>query len=617
MGVPGWLPLADAPMALKAGQRLIIDGQILPSEERFLWDKTKVRIVEDRVPLKAERVSDIAERARELHGRLLEIEGLLDRRQMEDATHMTFSFLSGGAVATAHILKSLDGTPPAFKEGDWVRIKCVNAPQFDRDGKLAILVLWVARPEDVQVIGSLRTDARFQIPLCQSEDILTDLKTNELLHVQGIVRRHEPGKWVVLWDTTGQILVQSSQTQPLRAGDQVEAIGYPLVLGVQQCLMQGLYRFSLSTNASPLKAGALPFPTPLRLADQVRALSPDEASRHLPVQLYAFVTWQNNQAPFAFVQDASSGIRLMNPQWETTEAAKPGAVVSIRGITDVGGFVPVITNAVVRKAGWWNLDAGKSVSLEEAMTGVEDGHWVQMRGFVREVTDINGLWRLDLSTPSGEFQAWVNSGNPLNSLRGSIVRVHGVCAAVSNSRHQLTGIQIWSPEARFVQVEEPAPDDLFAAPLRSAGSLRRFNLQNTLNQRVRTEGNVVLHVPGRYVYVQDGEDSVFALSQQKDALQPGDRVEVVGFPGNQSRRFLLREAVYRRVSPGKEPAPVQISGVESVNLEFEGRLATAHGILLSATVKNKETRLLIHSRGAAFENQTEGDNHEASRELTM
>ncbi len=108
---------------------------------------------------------------------------------------------------------------------------------------------------------------------------------------------------------------------------------------------------------------------------------------------------------------------------------------------------------------------------------------------------------------------------------------------LANARHQLTGIEIWTPDQKYIQMEEPAPDDLFAVPLQPLANLRRFNVESTLNQRVRTSGTVVLAAPGHYVYVQDGLDSVLALSQQTNTLQPGDQVEVVGFPGEEDEKL--------------------------------------------------------------------------------
>ena len=47
------------------------------------------------------------------------------------------------------------------------------------------------------------------------------------------------------------------------------------------------------------------------------------------------------------------------------------------------------------------------VSLEQALTGTEDGHWIQMRGYVRKVTPKDGAVELQLVAPGGEFMAHV------------------------------------------------------------------------------------------------------------------------------------------------------------------------------------------------------------------
>jgi len=133
--------------------------------------------------------------------------------------------------------------------------------------------------------------------------------------------------------------------------------------------------------------------------------------------------------------------------------------VQLEGVTSKGAFVPVVTNAVLRRTGWWKVEEQNLVTLEQALTGVEEGNWVEMRGFVRNVVQTNGLTRFDLSTSSGEFQAWTPAWTEFNSLKGSIIRVRGVCAAVSNARHQLTGIQIWTPDGQSILTEETAPND--------------------------------------------------------------------------------------------------------------------------------------------------------------
>jgi len=601
LGIPRWLPIDNSPIPLKAGQRVAIDGVIVPRREQFVWDKTRIRILEENVELKAETVRDLSKNPQELKDHLVSVEGLIDSKQ-DDPTHSTFNFLSGSTLARAFVLKGTNNLPLQFKEGDFVRMKCVYSAQFDRDGNMSSLQLWVSSPTDIKVLGSLKTDARFAVPLIFSKNIQSDTPVSNLVRVAGIVRSYAPGKWVTLWDATGQIMVQSKQSQPLRFGDRIEAIGYPNVLGVQQFLHDGLYRLAVSTNTT---ASASMVDTnntlPLCLAEQIRDLSPEEAGRHLPVNLRGIVTWSHSETPFAYVQDASGGIRVVNPKWDEPDTMKPGTIVLLEGVTSEGDFVPAVTNAVVRRAGWWNMEEGRLVTLEQAFTGVEEGHWIEMRGFVRDVMQTNGLARFDLSTSSGEFQAWTPASQPFDALKGSILRVSGVCSVLSNPRHQLTGIQIWTPDIKYIQTEESAPSDLFALPLRPLAGLRRFNMESALNQRIRTSGTVVLHVPGRYLYVQDGEDSVFALSQQPDALQPGDRVEVVGFPGEEGQKIVLREAVYRLLSSGSEPNPVQLSAANSGDANLEGLLAKAGGVLLNKVEKDGETHLLIQTKEFTFE----------------
>ena len=64
MGIPQWLPIDKSPIPLKAGQRVAIDGVIVPGRQQFVWDKTRIRILEENVPIKAEPVSDRAKTPR-------------------------------------------------------------------------------------------------------------------------------------------------------------------------------------------------------------------------------------------------------------------------------------------------------------------------------------------------------------------------------------------------------------------------------------------------------------------------------------------------------------------------------------------------------------------------
>jgi PAS domain S-box-containing protein len=599
-GNPSWLPIFDAPYPFKAGERVAIDGVIIPERERFVWGQTKTRILQENAPLTAITVTNLDENPDRLKDHLICTEGLIDG-ELDQTTHCTISLLQGGASAYAYILKGSNSLPVSFKSGDYVRITGVYNAQFDRGGKLSSLSLWAANPADVKIVGSLATDPRFHTAVTLSREI-PFLSEDNLVHVAGVVHKYEAGQWVTIWDKSGQIMIQSKQNQALRFGDVVEAVGHPYYVGVQACLRDSVYRVATATNATAVLQDMATNALPLCLAEQVRDLNLEDAARHLPVSIQGIVTWSHKDTSFAYVQDGSGGVRVVNPKWDDAGSMKPGTIVRLDGVTGAGGFVPVVTNAVLRRTGWFNIDPGPFVTLEQALTGVEEGNWVEMQGFVRGISHMKGLVRFDLSTPSGEFQVWGPAAQSYDWYKGSIVRVDGVCAAMANKRHQLKGVQIWTPDVdTYAHVDVPAPDDVFAAPFRRLANLRRFNMESTLNQRVRTSGTVVRAEPGRGISLQDGVDSVQALSDQKDPLQPGDKVEVVGFPGEQGQKFVLREAVYRRISGGSEPMPMPLSTTNSTDANLDGLLVQASGTLLNMVKKNGETRLLVQAKGFTFE----------------
>ena len=151
-----YLPISDCPIPLKAGQRVALDGVVEPFRQAFLWDRTQVRILQEGLSFLARSVTNLSEHARELKGRLVSVEGLIDRCPAD--RHLKIDFLARKTFANVYVQTPTNAPPVRFKEGDFVRVKCVHGAQFDQDGGLRHLGLWVVRPEDIEVIGSLATD---------------------------------------------------------------------------------------------------------------------------------------------------------------------------------------------------------------------------------------------------------------------------------------------------------------------------------------------------------------------------------------------------------------------------------------------------------------------------
>ena len=602
-GVEGFLPLQGLPVSLKAGDKILIDGVALPMSQQFLWDKTSIKVLS-----RSNEIASVSTRGKLLktdilNGHFVELEALVDSQQWMGANEMQLALLAEDFNLAAYVhIDQPDETPPDL-QGKLVRVRGYYDGNLDAFGKLATLTIWIPGFDYIKTMGSLETDPRFSIPVTSSENFdATDPKI--MIQVDGIVHSQQPGEAVTIWDDAGQVRVFGKRLLPLQMGDHIQAIGYPLIQGVDRILQQGLFRVVANNATNPPALSATG--KKLRLAEQVRALDQESLAQCPPVSLAGVVTLVNARRNFIFIMDGSGGIRVMQSRYQNGDGIRIGQMVKLTGVATAGQFAPVITNAVVLQTGTMSLPDAPLTSLEQALTGTEDGRWIQLRGYVRKVTERGPMQTLHLVAPGGEFIAHVPRNSTQQALQGTVVLVSGVCVVTANARRQLTGIEIWSAASEDIQIEQSAPENMFALPMRSIASLRQFNLFNTLNARVRTSGTVTLHVPGRYLCLQDGDSSLIALCDQVEPLHAGDRVEVVGFPGDDRGNFLLRESVYRRTASGPEPAPVQLPALQSINENLDGLLVRAEGLLLDIVEKPEETRLIVQTKGLVFEAKFDG-----------
>jgi signal transduction histidine kinase len=591
-----FLPLRGIPVPLKSGDKVLLEGLTLPVNEEFVWDKTSITILSESNSLPSISADGRLFDTTDLDRHMVEIEALVDSQALASGNILQLNLLAQNANLVAYVPLGTNAPMPSLV-GKFVRIKGVYTETFDIVGKVATITLWPPGLNGITTIGSLESDERFStssIPLTDSENFAS-ANPNALIRIQGVVRSQQPGQEVTIWDATGQIRILTKQQQVLKMGDRIEAIGYPSLQGIDYILQNGLFRVALNQAAfSTNQMG-------LHLAAQICGLEGEDLDTHPPVDLQGVVVWVDRAARYCYVLDSSGGIRVMQSNLENSRAMRVGMVVKVDGIAVRGKFAPVITNAVVNQTGSTSLPDAPLVSVDEAMTGSEDGHWIQMRGYVRKINDAtNSIW-LQLVASSGGFKARIPRDSSLETVQGSVILVKGVCVADANDRHQLTGVEIWSPEVSDVQIEQSPPADVFALPMRPLANLREFNPFNTLNQRVRTSGTVTLAVPGHYLYLQDSNSSLYALSEQTNTLRPGDRVEVVGFCGMEGGNFLLREAVYRRIASGSEPVPVAFPTAPSTTEEFDGLLTRSEGDLLDVVDKQEETDFVIQSGHQIFE----------------
>ena len=597
-GLDTFLPLRGLPQPLQGGEKVAIDGVINPMGEEFFWDRTSIKILSRSNAMPPISVQGSFLERTNLDSHFVQLNALVDSQASISSNVLKLGLFAQNFYFGAFVHLANATEPPPDLQGKFVRIEGVYAKSLDAFGRVANVTLWTPGLNYVKVVGSLETDPQFSIPVTSSEKF-SGLDPHALVCVRGVVRSQQPGQAVTIWDDRGQIRILTKQLYPLRQGDVIKAVGYPAFQGLERVLVDGLFR--LATNPPKTDDDLSENAARLHLADQVRSLDEERLAQRPLVSLEGVVTWAESNGNSIFVSDSSSGIRVLRPQFANGRRIRTGMLVKVDGVAVAGQFAPVITNAVVHQTGIMNLPDAPQVSLEQALAGVKDGCWVQIRGYVREVSVATDAIKLHIVAPGGEFIARVPKLNSLKTLQGSVVLAQGVCVAIANSRRQLTGIELWSPRESDIQIVQSAPEDIFVLPEHSIASLRRFNLFNSLNERVHTHGTVTLQVPGRYLYLQDGDYSVLVWSDQSEPLHPGDRVEVVGFSGHENGNFSLREAVYRRISSGSDPPPLCLSGSQYIDEDADGLLVQAQGTLLDAMQKAGETYFTLQTKGLIFE----------------
>ena len=578
---------------LSAGERVVVTGTFEPPNNDLSFaDATVVSTA----PSALEPLSAAGRlfQADLFHNRLVTVEGFVVRQNRIDPAHLHLTLAAESGTIFAYVMIDPARPVPDFIDST-VRIRGVYVPVHVPEGQKRSVELRVSSLDDISALNWLGVDPRFKLEATAIES-LQNLPREALIRVTGQVVAQEPGRYLRIRDETGQIDLLTGQMRTCAINERVEAIGFPVQQGSDWKLDDALFR----SVSSPLPLSRSDPHSILRVAAQVLELAPDEAAEGQPVFIVGVVTWSHPEAPFIFVQDASGGVYVSRTSLRGAPR-RTGQVVQVKGNTAMGAFAPVVVASDIDKLRDAMMPEARQISLELALTGVEEAQWVEMRGYLRKVTDAGPWTQLELSTAVGKFRAELPATAELAALEGSVIRIRGVCTAEADPRRRLTGIKLLVPSVEFVQLEETAPTDLFAQPARLLANLGQFGTLQSFNRRVKVSGVVVHHSPGSFINIVEGEESLRVMSRQTTPLPPGTRVDAVGFLGRQGSRPVLREAVYRQTGSGEAPEAIRLNDPLVIRSDLDGHLVEVDATLIDEWSVEDRIRLTVQAQNAIFE----------------
>jgi signal transduction histidine kinase len=387
--------------------------------------------------------------------------------------------------------------------------------------------------------------------------------------------------------------------------------------------LRALCVFLLLAAGSAAEERGVPAGVLTRIAE-VRGLAREDAAQGREVRVSGVITWRGPGGAI-MVQDATAGIWVgisrakRNQMWAMneaeTEALRVGQRVEIEGISDPGGYAPVILPRTIRILGEQGLPAPRPMVSARFYSGADDGLRVEVRGVVQGFQAAEGGWLLHLNANPGrstvEFPGSALQ-NPAD-LVDAEVRATGVAVSRFNTRGEITMPRLFANDASDLVVEVPAVAP-FAAPLVPLDRILAFRPEPTGPHRVRVAGTVTFALAGKFLYLQTGDSAVRVETRAEDVYEPGDQVEAAGFADMTRHVGTLAEAQVRKVGRGATPEAVAITPEEIIALnttamttgqlakphDFDGHLVRFRATLLavqSATDPRQPVRRLTLARG--------------------
>jgi len=367
-----------------------------------------------------------------------------------------------------------------------------------------------------------------------------------------------------------------------------------LRLGAASVLLAGALGVG---SAAQLPPPAKSLPT-LTHADQIRRLSPEQASLGYPVLVRGVIT-MDAPAPDFFVQDATAGIYVegsVSPKYPHLLSQ----LVELEGVTGPGRYAPVIRETKLRVLGKGALPKPQLLPFSELANGQQDSQWAQVRGIVRSAAVDRTSWResalaMRVASEGGEFNVRVPIAHEqdFSSWVDSEVLIEGVCGSLYNTNRQLTGILFYVPRLSFIRVEAPVTE----VPL---SELLRFAPAEGTRHRVRVRGIVGYQQQGNALFLQSQGKGLRVLTQQGTPLDIGDLVDVLGFPATGDSAPILEDAVFHRLGHEKAPEPVKLN-LDAPWEQFDGAVVTTNAKLLNRQAQRDGLRLMLQHGDVFFD----------------
>jgi len=358
----------------------------------------------------------------------------------------------------------------------------------------------------------------------------------------------------------------------------------------------------------------------LETARAVRVLMPAQAGESRRVLLSGIVLGlAEPQGESLVLRDASDSI-YVTASIQTIDGLAPGDTIEVRGRTAAGDFAPFVRAESIRKTGTATLPEPAHVSSEDLFTKGVDAQWIEVSGIVRgfapappqaepgalasaslapRAVHLRSSLSIIMTLAIGDRLVPVQYYDRVDAERyiDAEVEIRGLCFNLHNAERQFLKPLILVPRGVEIRILRPPPAGPFALPTIASSSLFQFQPDGLSTHRVHVDGVVLHQQIGTGIWIRDHGYGLFARTEQRIPLAPGDVVQVAGFPERGEFAPMLAHAIYRKIGHESAPPPVPLRRLGEEALH-DNDLVTAEGALMERKVTKQGLALRLQSRGS-------------------
>jgi signal transduction histidine kinase/CheY-like chemotaxis protein len=335
----------------------------------------------------------------------------------------------------------------------------------------------------------------------------------------------------------------------------------------------------------------------LTTIDEIKRMERTNSTPY-PVHVQGVVTYVNYARYMLFLQDSTGAIYCARP--DKRPVVKAGDRVDIKGTRGAGLFAPTIEQTSLTVLGPGSMPTPEKLT-NAVVSGRLDSRWVEVEGRIHNVSTRSGLSILEMVAHFERVNVVLPlqaNGQVPKSLIDSTIRVRGVYGVLLNNLRQLVGVQILVPSWEDVEVITQASSETSVARP-AIGSLMQYSVTESVNERIQIRGTVT-GIESGALYVQDATGGVVVEPDEVIAVQPGDRVSVVGFLAARKFHAVIQDGDVHVMGGRGLIEPVEVVTVDAKHGMFPNLLVRTEAYLVDSSVYGGTQWLILQAGRTLF-----------------